>query len=137
MLRTTTILLSTLLLCGCVTKGPSDVVFPATAAPAASAQATPAGEPAPAAQVAAAPDQATPATPAARTPRTQPAGRATRAPAVPEESKGDDGPMTVTRAREQCWMASETDKSVRGDLDKKVKFVEQCVEKKMNASIGR
>ena len=134
MLRTTTILLSTLLLCGCVTKGPSDVVFPATAGPAASAQATPAGEP-----VAAAPDQAAPAppAPAARTPRTQPAGRATRAPAVPEESKGDDGPMTVTRAREQCWMASETDKSVRGDLDKKVKFVEQCVEKKMNASIGR
>jgi hypothetical protein len=135
MLRTASVLLSALLLSACVTNGPSDVVFPAAATPAApaSAQASPAdAEPAPAAQAAA----ATPA-PAARGTRAQPAGRATRAPAVPEASSSDDGPFTITKAREQCWMASETDKTARADLDKKVKWVEQCVDKKMNASIGR
>ena len=135
MLRFATILLSTVLLCGCITSNPpSDVVFPAGSAP--SAQAAPATEPAPAAQADATPAPK-PAAPT-RAPRGQPAGRATSAPPPATESgSGDDGPMTVTKAREQCWMLSETDKSVRGDLDKKVKYVESCVDKKMNASIGR
>ena len=134
MLRTATILLSTVLLCGCITSNPpSDVVFPAGSAPAA--QAAPAAEPAPAAQADATPAPK-PAAPT-RTPRGQPAGRATSAPPPATEASTDDGPFTVTKAREQCWMLSESDKSVRGDLDKKVKWVEQCVDKKMNASIGR
>ena len=134
MLRTATLLLTCALLTACQTNTPSDVVFPAAATPAAPAvtQASPAAEPAPGAQVAAAPGEA------AAKPRSQAAaGRATRATVVPEETKGEDGPLTITKAREQCWMASETDKAARTDLDKKAKFVEACVDKKMNASIGR
>lgn len=134
MLRTAIFSLSSVLLCGCITSNPpSDVVFPAGSASAA--QAAPAAEPAPPAQ-AGAPPAPKPAAPA-RAPRGQPAGRATSAPPPATESSTDDGPFTVTKAREQCWMLSESDKSVRGDLDKKVKWVEQCVDKKMNASIGR
>ena len=134
MLRPAALLFSCVVLAACqTTTAPSDVVFPAAAPPAA-AQATPAAEPAPAAQA-----DAAPATkPAARGSRSQPAGRAARAPDVPAEPPSSyDGPMTVTKAREQCWMMSENDKAARGDLDKKVKFVEACVDKKMNASIGR
>ena len=77
---------------------------------------------------AAAPDPAVAApAPKPRGQRQQPAGRATRAPEPSTESKGDEGPLTITKAREQCWMMSETDKAARADLDKKVKFVEQCV----------
>ena len=134
MLRPTALLLSCVVLAACqTTTAPSDVVFPATAAPAA-AQATPAAEPAAQADAAPAPKPAAPA----RASRSQPAGRAARAPDVPAEPpSSDEGPMTVTKAREQCWMMSENDKAARGDLDKKVKFVEACVDKKMNASIGR
>ena len=132
MLRPAALLFSCVLLAACQTTAPSDVVFPVAATPAASAQAAPAADPAPAAQADATPK------PPARTPRGQAAGRAARAPDVPaESSNSDDGPMTITKAREQCWMMSETDKAVRGDLDKKVKYVEACVDKKMNASIGR
>jgi hypothetical protein len=132
MLRPAALLFSCVVLAACqTTNPPSDVVFPAGAAPAA--QAVPAAEPAPAAQ-AEAPKPAAPA----RASRGQAAGRAARAPDVPAEpASSDDGPMTVTKAREQCWMMSENDKAARGDLDKKVKFVEACVDRKMNASIGR
>ena len=134
MLRIAPLLLSAFLLTACVTNGPSDVIFPA-AATTPTAQATPAGEPA-AAAAQAAPATQVAAVPAAK--RNAPAGRATSAPAVPAESNSDDGPLTITKAREQCWMMSEVDKTaVRSDLDKKVKWVEQCVDKKMNASIGR
>ncbi len=136
MLRPAALLFSCVLLAACQTTAPSDVVFPAVATPVApaSAQAAPVAESAPAAQA-----DATPAPkPPARASRSQPAGRAARAPDVPaESSNSDDGPMTVTKAREQCWMMSESDKAARADLDKKVKFVEACVDKKMNASIGR
>jgi hypothetical protein len=133
MLRPAALLFSCVVLAACqTTNPPSDVVFPAGAAPAA-VQAAPAAEPAPAPQA----EAAKPAAPA-RASRSQPAGRAARAPDVPAEpASTDDGPMTVTKAREQCWMMSENDKAARGDLDKKVKFVEACVDKKMNASIGR
>jgi len=120
MLRTVPLLISAFLLTACVTKAPSDVVLPAAAAPAApaTAQTAPAGQPA---------AQATPA-PA----RPLPAGRAARAPepAAPAAS-ADNAPMTINKAREECWMKSETNNAIRNDLDKKVKFVEQCVNEKM------
>ena len=119
MLRAAPLLISALLLSGCVTDAPSDVVFPAAATPAApgSAQAAPAGQPV--AQAVPAPS------------RQLPAGRATRTPEPPAPASSDDGPLTTTKAREQCWMKSENDKALRADLDKKVKFVEQCVNDKM------
>lgn len=133
MLRLPALLFCCAMLAACQTTAPSDVVFPAS--PAA-AQAAPPAEPAPAAQADATPAPK-PAAPA-RTSRNAPAGRAARAPDVSAEPpSSDDGPMTVTKAREQCWMLSENDKAARADLDKKVKFVEACVDKKMNASIGR
>jgi hypothetical protein len=119
MLRAATLLISALLLSACVTQTPSDVVFPAAATPAAagSAQAAPAEQ-----SVA----QAAPTRPV-------PAGRAARAPdpAPAAPASSDDGPMTVNKAREQCWMKSESNNAIRNDLDKKVKFVEQCVNEKM------
>jgi hypothetical protein len=41
--------------------------------------------------------------------------------------------MTVTRARELCWMAQETAK-VRRDLDTRLKLVEKCVDEKMKSA---
>jgi hypothetical protein len=117
MLRTVPILISALLLSACVTNAPSDVVFPVAAAPAAPATAQ-AGQPV---------AQATPAPT-----RQAPAGRAARAPEpAASPASGDDGPMTVNKAREECWMKSESNNAIRNDLDKKVKFVEQCVNDKM------
>jgi hypothetical protein len=62
-------------------------------------------------------------------PAPQPAGRAARAPTVPAPTPQPDGPMTVTRAREQCWMLAESQRA--RDIDTRVKFVEQCVKDKM------
>jgi len=37
--------------------------------------------------------------------------------------------MTITRAREQCWMQAEHQR--QRDIDARVKFVEKCVAEKM------
>jgi len=59
-----------------------------------------------------------------------PAGRAARAATPPPPPPpADDQPMTVIKAREQCWMAAESLKS--RDVDTRVKYVEQCVRDKM------
>jgi hypothetical protein len=115
---------------------------------------TPAAEPAPGgytppqahtAQVPApqaAPQQDNPATPPPSTyqpPAAQqatqqlPAGRAARTPVVPPEAEAEPDVMTTQRAREQCWMASESTKFAR-NLDQKVKYVEKCVNDKMRAA---
>jgi hypothetical protein len=64
---------------------------------------------------------------AAPAPAAPPAGRAARAPTVP--APPSDQPMTVTKAREQCWMQAETQRA--RDIETRVKFVEQCVKDKM------
>jgi hypothetical protein len=67
-------------------------------------------------------------------PRQLPAGRAARAPPAappaPEAAAEDDGPLTLTKAREQCWMSTEGNKATR-DLDAKSKYVAKCVDEKM------
>jgi hypothetical protein len=64
-----------------------------------------------------------------------PARRAARAPATPPPDPDDDSaaqPMTTTRARELCWMATEDTKNkVKRDMDAKIKFVEKCVDERM------
>lgn len=114
MLRTAPILLSAFLLAACVTKPtPTHLVFPSAAITPAPAQtAAPAAQPP--AQIAAGPGA----------PHPFPAARA---------ASDDDGPFTITRAREQCWMKAENNSAVRTDLDKKVRFVEKCVDEKMKA----
>ena len=63
-----------------------------------------------------------------------PAGRAARTPAVPPPAEAEaEDVMTTQRAREQCWMASESTKFAR-NLDQKVKYVEKCVNDKMRAA---
>ena len=82
----------------------------------------------------AAPDPATyqPPPAAQQTPQQLPAGRAARTPVIPAESAAEAEPdvLTTQRAREQCWMASESTKFAR-NLDQKVKWVEKCVNGKM------
>jgi hypothetical protein len=106
----------------------------AAAAPAAIAQAQPAAPPqvAPPPPPVVAPQPAS--EPAARA--VPAAARAPRAPAVPAAPPSEDQTMTVTRARELCWMAQESQK-VRRDIDTRLKLVEKCVEEKMNATIRR
>jgi len=118
MLRTSfAVLLAASLLAACAAPA-SDVVLPAATDAGSAARA-----PAPA---------ASPAPPPAQPAR----ARAAQAPA--SEPAADEGPITVTKAREQCWMKYETDPAARNaDLDKKVKLVEACVTARMNASIGR
>jgi hypothetical protein len=92
--------------------------------------AVPGGATAAAAQPAASPPPAAAPSPppAASTP--PPAGRAARAPTPPPPPPpADEQPMTITRAREQCWMAAESQRA--RDVDSRVKFVEKCVQDKM------
>lgn len=65
--------------------------------------------------------------PAPAAPAQVTAARAPRAPTPPSES--DEEPMTITRAREQCWMQAEHQR--QRDIDARVKFVEKCVAEKM------
>ena len=117
-------ILAAVLLTACASKPKGDVVLPMN---------PPAAAPAPAAD-AAPPPAAAPPAPASRQ---APAARAARAPA-PAPAPADEGPMTVTKAREQCWMKYESGKPIsNAELDKKVKLVEKCVDERMNASIGR
>jgi hypothetical protein len=133
------LLTAAITLSACVTQGPSDVVFPASGTPPAPASATAeppaAGASSPVQTAEAPPPAAEPAPPKRRQAA---AGRAARAPEPAPEPKADDGPFTITKAREQCWMKYETEKAGRGlDLDKKAGLVQKCVDDKMNASIGR
>ena len=49
-----------------------------------------------------------------------------------------EGPITITKAREECWMKYEPGKPENSaELDKRLKLVEACVNQRMNASIGR
>jgi hypothetical protein len=49
-----------------------------------------------------------------------------------------EGPITITKAREECWMKYEPGKrESSAELDKRLKLVETCVNQRMNASIGR
>lgn len=116
-------ILAAILLAACAARPKGDVVLSSPSA-AASAPAADAAPPSPVAAPAPASRQA-------------PAGRAARAP-DPAPSSTDEGPLTVTKAREQCWMKYESGKPIsNAELDKKVKLVEQCVDARMNASIGR
>jgi hypothetical protein len=101
-----------------VTDSPGALPGGATAAATQPAAASPAAAPTPAAP---APPPVAPTPP--------PAGRAARAPATPPAPPADDQPMTITRAREQCWMLAETQRA--RDVDSRVKFVEKCVQDKM------
>jgi len=40
---------------------------------------------------------------------------------------------TVEQIRGECWMQVDRDKKTARDLDKRVKLVEACVERKMSA----
>lgn len=67
------------------------------------------------------------------TPAPAPASTPPSAPAAASE-----GPITVTKAREECWMKYEPGKPEKSaELDKRLKLVEACVNQRMNASIGR
>jgi hypothetical protein len=82
--------------------------------------------------------QAPPAQPvvpvAAQASRPVPAGRGARtAAAPPPAAEEDPQPMTVTRARELCWMETEGAKPIR-DMDKKIKYVENCVTAKLRSA---
>jgi hypothetical protein len=85
------------------------------------------GIPAPTAQTP--PNESAAAPSPVTAPTTPPAGRAARAPGAPATPPSEQQPMTVTKAREQCWMQAESQRS--RDLDTRVKFVEQCVKDKM------
>jgi len=78
-------------------------------------------------QTAAVQQPAPPATTAPAAPAPVTAARAARAPTPPPEP--DEEPMTITRAREQCWMQAEHQR--QRDIDARVKFVEKCVAEKM------
>ena len=125
---------TSLALTACATQPASDVVMTPSATPPAPASAQtelPAAGAPPAAQAAAPPPAVAPAPPKRRQAA---AGRAARAPdEPPPASSTDDGPFTITKAREQCWMKYETEKAGRGlDLDKKAGLVQKCVDDKMN-----
>lgn len=104
--------------------------------PAAPPAAEPASAPAPAVATAQPIEPAAPPPAYAQTSRQLPAGRAVRAPAAPppapppEAATEDEGPLTITKAREQCWMSTEGNKATK-DLDAKSKFVAKCVDEKM------
>ena len=127
--------ISLLTLTACATQPASDVVMSPNATPSAAATAQADPPPGAAAQVAGPAPVAEPAPPKRRQAA---AGRAARAPDPPPEASTEEGPFTITKAREQCWMKYETEKAGRGlDLDKKAGLVQKCVDDKMNASIGR
>jgi hypothetical protein len=50
----------------------------------------------------------------------------------PQSIEASSGPMTPTRARETCWMAIENDKKAPSDLEKRAKWVDQCVAAKLS-----
>jgi hypothetical protein len=112
-----TMLIAALALGACATQPQMVTDSPGLAAPA-SPQATLTETPSP-----------PPPPPSAASPPPQPAGRAARAPTVPQAAPAGDGPMTVTRARELCWMLAERERA--RDIDTRVKFVERCVNDKM------
>lgn len=56
------------------------------------------------------------------------AGRAARAPEAPPPPAPQEA-ITVTKAREQCWMLAEHQRN--RDIDARVRFVEKCVQDKM------
>jgi hypothetical protein len=114
---------------GGTTAQPTSAAEPAVTAPQAVPQ--------PAAQSAAAePSPAVATAPVRSTSSRQlPAGRATRTPPTPPpEEAADEGPMTTTRAREICWMATEENAKIKRDMDAKIKFVEKCVSDKMRSA---
>jgi hypothetical protein len=92
-------------------------------------------QPAPPQQEAAAPPATYQPPAAQQTPQQLPAARAARATAAPPDPpvEAEEEVMTTQRAREQCWMASESTKFAR-NLDQKVKYVEKCVNDKMRAA---
>jgi hypothetical protein len=47
------------------------------------------------------------------------------------------GPMTLTAARESCWMDVENNKKAPNNLDQRAKLVDQCVTAKMNGQPAR
>jgi hypothetical protein len=75
-----------------------------------------------------------PPTASQQTPQQLPAGRAARTPVIPEPvAEAESDVLTTQKAREQCWMASESTKFAR-NLDQKVKWVEKCVNDKMRTA---
>ncbi len=57
------------------------------------------------------------------------------APVPPSESPA--APMTVQKARTDCWMGLENNKKAPHDLEQRNKLVEQCVNAKMNGQAAR
>lgn len=105
-----------------------------------SARATPLPPPAAPPQQAAAsssPALAPSSGPAAPAARQQSARRGRRTPPAPppqEAAATDSEPMTTTRARELCWMATEENAKLKRDMDAKIRFVEKCVDQKLRAA---
>jgi hypothetical protein len=75
--------------------------------------------------VSAAPASAPPATASATA---EPAPAAPTAPAVPAQH------LTATQINEKCWMRTEAQKA--GDIDKRMKLVDKCVEEMKRAQGG-
>ncbi len=76
------------------------------------------------------------AAPAAQQYQTQPAARSQRGVAIPVAAPQEpdaNKPMTVTRARELCWMDQEG--KVKRDIDTRLKLVEKCVERRMSGQM--
>jgi hypothetical protein len=74
-----------------------------------------------------------PAPPPANGPRLTYQGRgmvATPPPAPPVVAQAP----TIEQARAECWMQADRDRKNARDLDKRVKFVEACVDAKMRAA---
>jgi ABC-type Fe3+-hydroxamate transport system substrate-binding protein len=54
--------------------------------------------------------------------------------APPPPPVAQEPALTIEHARGECWMQVDRDKKTARDLDKRVKLVEACVEKKMSAA---
>ncbi len=58
-------------------------------------------------------------------------------PVQPALSAAVNAPMTLTGARESCWMDMENNKKAPSNLEQRAKLVEQCVTAKMNGQRAR